>query len=105
MEFACHTSGASNLADGVVLLPHKASRIVDHLRRRGAIVLTQSHPWGPATCDAAILQWPHKSAYNNAEGLCIRGDLGLLSSARILGSVSIRERETLDESTRLTTGG
>ena len=62
-----HARGESNLSPKVRELPHKAARVLEHLRKRGASVLTSSCPWGPATCDAAIKRGPHKSAYDDAE--------------------------------------
>lgn len=45
-------------------MPHRAARLLSHLRRRGASVLTSTTPWGVARCDNAILRGPHKLAHD-----------------------------------------
>ena len=65
--FVQKTRGESNLAEKVRQLPHKAARVLEHLRKRGASVLTSTQPWGLTTCDAAMRRGPHKSAHNHAE--------------------------------------
>ena len=37
--------GVSQLSDGVKGLPHKAGRLLDHLRKRGAAVSMRTAPW------------------------------------------------------------
>ena len=37
--------GASNLTETVRSIPHKAARLLDLLRRRGAGMLTSTPPW------------------------------------------------------------
>ena len=66
-EFVDRTRGASDLSDGVAALPHKAARLLEHLRRRGAPVLTKSAPWGPGKCDEAMHRGPHKSSHDERE--------------------------------------
>ena len=56
--------GDSNISEGAVRgLPHKASRLLEQLRRRGAGVLTSTGPWGPVRCDDAVRRGSHKSAH------------------------------------------
>ena len=66
-EFVDRTRGASDLSDGVAALPHKAARLLEHLRRRGAPVLTKSAQWGPGKCDEAMHRGPHKSSHDERE--------------------------------------
>jgi hypothetical protein len=68
--FVTEARGTSNLSDDVGMLPHKAARVLDHLRKRGASVLTATQPWGHAACDAAISRGPHKSAFEEAQFVC-----------------------------------
>ena len=54
-ELVRRTWGASNLTPSSVRnLPHKASRLLDHLRRRGSSVVISTPPWGTAKCDKAF---------------------------------------------------
>ena len=62
--------GPSNLATGVASVPHKARRLLSHLRRRVASVLTSTAPWGAARCDEAIRRGPHKSAQEERAFVC-----------------------------------
>ena len=54
--------GESNMSRGVRRLPHKASRLLDHLRTRGAGVLTVTLPWALQRRDAAVHRGAHQSA-------------------------------------------
>ena len=55
--------GASNMASGVGALPHKAGRLLNHLRKRGAGVTMSTAPWSTAQCEAAMRRGPHKSSH------------------------------------------
>ena len=70
--FVRNTRGESNLAPDVAKLPHKAARLLEHLRKRGATVLTTTAPWSPEQCDAAMNRGPHKSAYEETEFVCTK---------------------------------
>jgi hypothetical protein len=59
--------GKSNLADTVRSLPHKAARLLEHLRKRGASVVTTLSPWGATRCDDAVSRGPHKSSHTERE--------------------------------------
>ena len=59
--------GASNLSDAVRNLPHRASRLLDHLKSRGASVLMATPPWPQHQRDTAVARGPHKSAYDDRE--------------------------------------
>ena len=55
--------GESNLARAVRQFPHKAARLLDHLRRRGAGVTLVTRPWTTQQRDAAVTRGAHKSAH------------------------------------------
>jgi hypothetical protein len=55
--------GESNIARQVRRLPHKAARLLEHLRRRGAGVTTVAEPWTPKRRDEAVARGAHKSAH------------------------------------------
>ncbi|KAI2506960.1 adenylate kinase [Fragilaria crotonensis] len=55
--------GESNLASSVRRLPHRAARLLDHLRKRGASMVSASGPWGTTLCDTAVHRGSHKSAH------------------------------------------
>lgn len=59
--------GESNVSRGVRHLPHKAARLLEHLRRRGAGVLTSTAPWTLHRLDAAVTRGSHKSAHQDRE--------------------------------------
>ena len=59
--------GESNISSGVRRLPHKAARLLEHLRLRGAGIITATPPWGPARCDEAVQRGSHKSAHLDRE--------------------------------------
>ena len=62
--------GESNLAPEVANLPHKAARLLEHLRKRGAAVLTTTPPWSTTQCDDAMRRGPHQSAFEETEFVC-----------------------------------
>ena len=59
--------GKSNITPGIRQLPHKASRLLQHLRLRGAGVLTTTVPWELHQRDAAVARGSHKSAQHDRE--------------------------------------
>ena len=48
---------------GVERIPHEASRLLNHLRRRGAAVPMATPPWGTARCDEAVRRGSYQSAH------------------------------------------
>ena len=62
--------GPSNLTAGVSCLPQKARRLLAHLRRQGASVVTSTAPWGPTRCDDSMRRGPHKSAQDERAFVC-----------------------------------
>jgi hypothetical protein len=48
-------------------VPHKASRLLQHLRRKGASVWTTTLPWSAERCDEAVRRGSHKSAHEDRE--------------------------------------
>ena len=52
----------SNFHPKVKLLRHKAARLLDHLRKRGANVTISTPPWDEARLEATMERGPHKSA-------------------------------------------
>ena len=54
--------GQSNLTTTVQEVHHKAARMLEHLRKRGAAVPTMTTAWSLAQCDAAMQRGPHKSS-------------------------------------------
>lgn len=55
--------GEPNLARSVRLLPHKAARLLEHLRLRGAGVTLTTKPWSLSQRDDAVARGSHKSAH------------------------------------------
>lgn len=89
-SFVDNTRGASNLSAQVGQLPHKASRLLQHLRRRGASIVLTSAPWGTTCCDAAMARGPHKSAHDERafvfqemQDFCIQGYWAVLPYAAV----------------------
>lgn len=66
-SFVDSTRGVSNLSHGVGRIKHKASRLLQHLRKRGASIVLTAAPWEVAHCDAAMARGPHKSAQDERE--------------------------------------
>ena len=60
--FVNNTRGVSNLSEQVGRLPHKASRLLQHMRRKGASVVLASTPWEASRCDDAMARGPNKSS-------------------------------------------
>ncbi|KAI2510214.1 hypothetical protein MHU86_4246 [Fragilaria crotonensis] len=59
--------GHSNISAGVRNLPHKAARLLDHLRRRGAAVPMATLPWSDDTKRRAVVRGPHRSSDGERE--------------------------------------
>ena len=59
--------GRSNITDGVHRIPHKAGRLLQHLRRKGASVWTATGPWTTARRDEAVSRGSHQSAHADRE--------------------------------------
>ena len=72
--------GTSNLTDDVGRLPHRAARLLDHLRLRGASVTLATALWTLAQKQRAITWGPHKSSrgerefvHNEIHDFCTQG--------------------------------
>ena len=59
--------GESNITGSVGTLPHRAARLLQHLRRRGAGVPLRTAPWTRSQCDAAVQRGPHQSSQGERE--------------------------------------
>ncbi|KAI2513452.1 hypothetical protein MHU86_926 [Fragilaria crotonensis] len=59
--------GQSDVTPTVRSIPHKAGRLLEHLRRRGASVPMASPPWDLDRKDAAILRGSHQSSHGERE--------------------------------------
>jgi hypothetical protein len=59
--------GQSHLSTNVRRLPHKAARLLEHLRIRGASVPTATPPWGAWQCAEAMRRGSHKSSEDARE--------------------------------------
>ena len=57
--------GRPNITEGVHRIPPKASRLLQHLRRKGASVWTTTLPWSTERCDEAVRRGSHKSAHED----------------------------------------
>ena len=56
--------GESNITSTVGQLPHRAARLLKHLRLRGASVPMTTAPWSRARCDAAVARGSHQSSHS-----------------------------------------
>ena len=68
--FVASLRPSSDISPGVRHLPHKAGRLLDHLRRRGAPVPLQTPPWDSQRIRQAIRRGPHKSAKEHLGFVC-----------------------------------
>lgn len=68
--FVLEAHGRPDLAKTVEHLPHKASRLLEHLRRRGASVPVATAPWDLARLCRAATRGSHKSAKGEVEFVC-----------------------------------
>jgi hypothetical protein len=59
----------NDLPDNIHHLPHKASRVLHHLKRHGVPCKLQTPRWTTALCDAAMKRGPHKSALEHSSFL------------------------------------
>ncbi len=59
--------GVSNLTNSVGRLPHRAARLLNHLRQRGASVTMATAPWTSAWKQQAIIRGPYKSSQGERE--------------------------------------
>ena len=62
--------GVSNIARSVRHVPHKAARLLEHLRVRGAAVPTATAPWDQRRRDEAITRGPHQSSHVERQFVC-----------------------------------
>jgi hypothetical protein len=58
-----------DLPNHIHQLPHKAARLLNHLRRKGVPCKLQTPPWTTARRDAAVQRGPHKSALEHSSFL------------------------------------
>lgn len=65
-----HCRGPSNVSDKVETLPHRAARLLQHLRKRGASVTLATPPWDAQQQHAAIARGPHKSSHGERSFVC-----------------------------------
>lgn len=68
--FVAEARGRSHLSEGVGTLPHKAARLLDHLRRKGVGVVMQTPPWTKGQVAQAAARGSHKSATEHTEFVC-----------------------------------
>jgi hypothetical protein len=59
--------GTSNITATVRELRHKAARLLDHLRQRGAGVLLSTKPWSRERQQQAVIRGPHPSSQSERE--------------------------------------
>jgi hypothetical protein len=69
-DLVTEARGRTQMADGVGKIPHKAARVLDYLRRKGAGVMMQNPSWTVAHIQHAALRGSHKSARDHAEFVC-----------------------------------
>ena len=69
-ELVRSARGTSQLSDGVKRLPHKAGRLLDLLRRKGATAPMRNAPWTHEQILAAASRGSHKSARDHTEFVC-----------------------------------
>lgn len=59
----------SDFSPGVRKLRHKAARLLDHLRKRGANVTLTTPPWSDQRKNETMARGPHKSSIEHADFL------------------------------------
>ena len=69
--FVTGERGVSDIASGAASLPHKAARLLGHLRRRGAGVPLHTGPWGMDRLRLAAQRGSHRSAKDEVEFVCL----------------------------------
>ena len=65
-----YVRGVSNIARNVRNVPHKAARLLEHLRVRGAAVPTATEPWDQNRRDKAMARGPHQSSHGERQFVC-----------------------------------
>ena len=68
--FVRSVRSSSDISPHVQHLPHKAGRLLNHLRRRGAPVPLQTPPWSSQRVHQAVQRGPHKSARDHIAFVC-----------------------------------
>ena len=69
-SFVAMECGRPDIAAGVGSLPHKAARLMEHLRRRGAGVPLHTGPWDYERLRRAASRGSHRSAKDEVEFVC-----------------------------------
>lgn len=69
--FVAGERGPADIAETVGTLPHKASRLMEHLCRRGAGVPLHTGPWERAQILQAAQRGSHRSAADDIEFVCV----------------------------------
>ena len=69
--FVAGERGASDISVDAVALPHKAARLMEHLRRRGAGVPLHTGPWNADRLRLAAQRGSHRSAKDEVEFVCL----------------------------------
>jgi hypothetical protein len=65
--FVAGERGLADISETVALLPHKAGRLLEHLRRRGASVPLHTGPWPAERIQVAAHRGSHRSAQDEVE--------------------------------------
>ena len=68
--FVLSERGRPDIAAAVADLPHKAARLLDHLRRRGASVSVHTEPWTVERLQQAAMRGSHQSAKEEVAFVC-----------------------------------
>ena len=68
--FVLSERGRPDIAPDVSKLPHKAARLLDHLRRRGASVPMRTRPWTSERLRQAAMRGSHPSAKEEVAFVC-----------------------------------
>lgn len=68
--FVSGERGTADISATVAAIPHKASRLLTHLRQRGAGVPLRSEPWTPERIHLAARRGSHQSAKEEVEFVC-----------------------------------
>ena len=63
--------GLADIAVEVATVPHKAARLMEHLRRRGAGVPLHTGPWDSCRIRLAAQRGSHRSAKDKVEFVCL----------------------------------
>lgn len=68
--FVASERGPADISESVRFIPHKASRLMDHLRRRGAGAPLRTGPWSTDRILQAAKRGSHRSAKDEVEFVC-----------------------------------